>query len=388
MRTKEQHGVRGTGGYRICQNCVMDTTDPSITFDQRGWCDYCRNFHSNIEPRWHPDERGRTELMAMAERIRSEGRSRDYDCIIGISGGVDSSYVTHVATVEMGLRPLIFHVDAGWNSQQAVNNIEKMISALDLDLFTEVIDWREMKDIQLAFLRAQVPHQDTPQDHAFFGALYRFAAQRGFKYVLTGSNYSTESVREPWAWHYTAMDVRQIKDIHGQFGERPLRSFPLTSPFRYKLYYGIVKGMQVAKPLNLVPYVRADAIETLGRDYGWQAYGQKHYESRFTRFYEGYYLPTKFGFDKRRAYLSSLILSGQISREDALTEISQPAYDRETIEKDIRYVAKKLSLSVEDLQELLKGENRTYEDYKNMAWLFRLGIFGLGVLGRADVIQR
>jgi N-acetyl sugar amidotransferase len=366
----------------------MDTTDPSITFDQRGWCDYCRNFHSNIEPRWHPDERGRTELMAMAERIRSEGRSRDYDCIIGISGGVDSSYVTHVATVEMGLRPLIFHVDAGWNSQQAVNNIEKMISALDLDLFTEVIDWREMKDIQLAFLRAQVPHQDTPQDHAFFGALYRFAAQRGFKYVLTGSNYSTESVREPWAWHYTAMDVRQIKDIHGQFGERPLRSFPLTSPFRYKLYYGIVKGMQVAKPLNLVPYVRADAIETLGRDYGWQAYGQKHYESRFTRFYEGYYLPTKFGFDKRRAYLSSLILSGQISREDALTEISQPAYDRETIEKDIRYVAKKLSLSVEDLQELLKGENRTYEDYKNMAWLFRLGIFGLGVLGRADVIQR
>ena len=388
LKVQEHSRVAEAGDYAICQNCIMDTTDPNITFDERGWCDYCRNFYSNVEPRWHPDERGRAELMAIAQRIRSAGKGRDYDCLIGISGGADSSYVTHVAVAEMGLRPLILHVDAGWNSQQAVNNIERIITKLGLDLFTEVIDWREMQDLHLAFLRSQVPHQDTPQDHAFFGALYRFAARRGFRYVLTGSNYSTECVREPWAWHYTAMDVRQIKDIHSRFGQRPLKTFPLTSPLRYKLYYGLLKGMKVVKPLNLVPYIREDAIRTLHREYGWQAYGHKHYESRFTRFYEGYYLRTKFGFDKRRAHFSSLILSGQVTRDEALDHISRPPYDVETIEKDIRYVAKKLGLTTEELEELIEGENRTYNDYNNMAWLFRMGLGGLRMIGRADVIQR
>lgn len=366
----------------------MDTTDPNITFDARGWCDHCRNFHDNIRPRWHPDEEGRTQLESIAERIRRDGRGRDYDCLIGISGGVDSSYVTHVARVKMGLRPLILHVDAGWNTQEAVNNIERVVTRLGLDLHTEVIDWQEMKDLQLAFLRAQVPHVDTPQDHAFFGTLYRYAAANGFRYIVTGSNFSTECVREPWAWHYTAMDVRQINAIHSRFGRRKLRSFPLISPFRYKLYYGLVRGMQVVKPLNLVPYVRAEAIRTLEGEYGWQPYGHKHYESRFTRFCEGYYLPTKFGFDKRRAHFSSQVLSGQMTRDEALERIAQPACDRETAEKDLHYVAKKLGLSASELQALMQGENRSFEDYESMAAFFRLGLVFLRWTGRSTVLKR
>jgi len=217
--------------YAICSNCIMDTTDSNITFDARGWCDYCNNFHANILPNWHPDELGERELQKTISAIKRAGQGRDHDCIIGISGGVDSSYVTYLAKEKYGLRPLLFHVDAGWNSQQAVNNIEKLVDCLDLDLHTEVIDWLEMKDLQLAFFKAQVPHIDTPQDHAFFAALYNFAAKNGFKYILTGANYSTECVSEPLEWHYHASDLRQLLDIHKRFGTRPLATFPQADIF-------------------------------------------------------------------------------------------------------------------------------------------------------------
>ncbi len=212
--------------YRICANCIMDTSDSNITFDSRGWCDYCNNFYKNILPNWHTDERGEKEILRQVERIKRAGRKRDHDCILGISGGVDSSYLALVAKERLGLRPLVFHVDAGWNSQQAVHNIERLVDALGLDLHTEVVDWLEMKDLQLAFFKAQVPHLDTPQDHAFIAALYNFAAKYGFKYILNGGNYSTECVREPLEWHYHASDLRQLRDIHRRFGTRPLRTFP------------------------------------------------------------------------------------------------------------------------------------------------------------------
>lgn len=359
--------------YQICTNCIMDTTDSNITFDEKGWCDYCNNYYSNILPNWHPDERGEREIMARVQKIKADARGRDYDCLLGISGGVDSSYLAYLAKEQFGLRPLIFHVDAGWNSQQAVNNIEMVVDGLGLDLHTEVVNWLEMKDLQLAFFKAGVPHLDTPQDHAFFASLYNFAAKHGIKHILNGGNYSTECVREPLEWHYHASDLRQLKDIHKRFGTRPLKTFPLSDIFTYKIYYRYVKGVQVTRPLNYVPYVKENAMKLLVDRFGWQPYAHKHYESRFTRFYEGYWLPTKFGFDKRRAHFSSLILTKQMSREDALKKIATPAYDESTIAQDFEYVATKLDISVTELQGYLNGPNKSYRDYKSAMPLIHLG---------------
>lgn len=366
----------------------MDTSDSNIVFDDRGWCDYCNNFHRNILPHWHPDARGEAEIMGVAERIRRDGEGKDHDCLIGISGGVDSSYVTYIATERLGLRPLLFHVDAGWNSQEAVNNIEKLVDGIGVDLHTEVVDWPEMQDLQLAFFKAQVPHLDTPQDHAFFAGLYNFAARHGFRYILTGANYSTECVREPLEWHYHASDLRQLKDIHRRFGTRALETFPTSDIFTFKLYYRFVKGIRVVKPLNHVPYLKEDAMDMLVEQFGWQRYSHKHYESRFTRFYEGYWLPAKFGFDKRRAHFSSLILTGQMTRDEALSAIALPAYDEETIAQDFEYVATKLELEVAELRELFEGPNRSYRDYKNSMGLIDIGTKILRAAGVQRAIIR
>jgi len=374
--------------YAICTNCIMDTSDSNIVFDDRGWCDYCNNFHRNILPHWHPDARGEAEIMGVAERIRRDGEGKDHDCLIGISGGVDSSYVTYIATERLGLRPLLFHVDAGWNSQEAVNNIEKLVDGIGVDLHTEVVDWPEMQDLQLAFFKAQVPHLDTPQDHAFFAGLYNFAARHGFRYILTGANYSTECVREPLEWHYHASDLRQLKDIHRRFGTRALETFPTSGIFTFKLYYRFVKGIRVVKPLNHVPYLKEDAMDMLVEQFGWQRYSHKHYESRFTRFYEGYWLPAKFGFDKRRAHFSSLILTGQMTRDEALSAIALPAYDEETIAQDFEYVATKLELEVAELRELFEGPNRSYRDYKNSMGLIDIGTKILRAAGVQRAIIR
>jgi N-acetyl sugar amidotransferase len=359
--------IKGVGArpYAICSNCIMDTSDSNITFDVRGWCDYCNNFQANILPNWHPDETGEREIAPVIERIRRAGKGRDHDCLIGISGGVDSSYVTLLAKEKFGLRPLLYHVDAGWNSQVAVNNIEKLVDGLGLDLHTEVVNWAEMRDLQLAFFKAQVPHIDTPQDHAFFAGLYNFAARHRFKYILTGANYSTECVREPLEWHYHASDLRQLKAIHKRFGTKPLVEFPTAGIFKYKLYYRYLKGVRVVKPLNHVRYLKEEAMAELVRRFGWQRYPHKHYESRFTRFYEGYWLPTKFGYDKRRAHFSSLILTKQMTRDEALARIAEAAYDLDTIEHDFEYVATKLDITVDELRSLMGGENKSYRDYSN-----------------------
>lgn len=374
--------------YEICSHCIMDTSDSNITFDARGWCDYCNNYFDNILPNWHTDERGEREISRQAEEVRRWGRNRSHDCLLGISGGVDSSYLAWLAKEKLGLRPLVFHVDAGWNSQQAVNNIERIVDALGLDLHTEVVNWAEMRDLQLAFFKAQVPHLDTPQDHAFFAALYNFAAKHGFRYILNGGNYSTECVREPLEWHYHASDLRQLKDIHQRFGSQPLETFPLADIFTYKLYYRFVKGIRVLRPLNYVPYIKEDAMQFLVERFGWQRYAHKHYESRFTRFYEGFWLPTKFGFDKRRAHFSSLILTKQMTREEALARIAQPAYDEATIREDFEYVATKLDIGVAELEALLRGSNKSFRDYRSAMPLIQLGTQVMRIFGVQRAIIR
>jgi len=370
-----------TRPYQICNNCIMDTSDSLISFDESGRCEYCDNYYNNILPNWHTDERGEREILAQVERIKEDGKNRDFDCLIGLSGGVDSSYLVYLAKEKFGLRPLLYHVDAGWNSQEAVNNIEKLVDGMGLDLYTEVVNWPEMRDLQLAFFRAGVPHLDTPQDHAFFAGLYNFAARNNVKYILTGANYSTECVREPLEWHYHASDLRQLRDIHRRFGTRPLKSFPLAGILKFKLFYRFVKGVRVVKPLNCIPYFKEAAMQELVDRFGWQRYPHKHYESRFTRFYEGFWLRKKFGYDKRRAHFSSLILTGQLSREEALEKIAQQPYSDEQVRQDFEYIATKLGIEVSELQAMLDGPNHTYRDYRNIMPIMDLGAKILRLLG-------
>lgn len=373
--------------YQICTNCVMDTSDTKITFDANGVCDHCNTFYQKIVPCWHTDERGRQALENIVEQIKKSGAGKDFDCIIGMSGGIDSSYLTYIAKEKLGLRPLVFHVDAGWNSQIAVNNIEKLVDKLCLDLYTEVIDWEEMRDLQLAYFKSGVPHIDTPQDHAFFAMMYNFAEGHNVKYILTGANYSTECIRNPVEWMYYQSDSIQLKDIHRKFGTRPLVTFPLTSILRHKVYLRYFKGIKVINPLNYIPYRKTEAMQLLAEKFGWQAYPQKHFESRFTKFYEGYWLFKKFGYDTRKVQYSSLILTDQMSREEALEKLSHPPYDEDSIKQEFEYVATKLGISVKELQGYMNGSNRSYHDYRSQQNIYLVGaklmrLFGLELGGK------
>jgi N-acetyl sugar amidotransferase len=367
---------------KICIRCVMDYRDSKITFDENGICDHCQNFDNNIKPNWHTDQKGDLELKQITTKIKQEGINKDFDCIIGLSGGLDSSYTAYIAKEIMGLRPLLLHVDAGWNTDQAVSNIEKLVNGLELELYTEVINWKEMQDLQVAFLKSQIPDQDIPQDTAFFSTLYKFAKQHGIKYVLTGGNYSTECCREPDEWGaFPGIDKTLINNIHKNFGSQKLKTFPIIDTLVYKIFYHRILGMKVFKPLNYVPFIKKDAEILLNEKYGWKPFQHKHHESRFTRFYEDYWMPRKFGYEKRRAHFSSLIMTEQMTRESAIERLKTPEMDDQFMKLEFEFVANKLNLSVAELQEIFDGKNKNFHDYKNKYKIFHFGGKILNFLG-------
>ena len=359
--------------YQICSNCIMDTTDSKIVFDKDGRCDHCNNYYNNILPSWQTEKNNEQKLEIVSKHIRDAGKGKEYDCIIGLSGGTDSSYLTYIAKEKMRLRPLIYTVDTGWNLNVAVENIEKIVKALNLDMYTEVIKWDEMRDLQIAFFKSQVPYQDLPQDHVIFAGLYNYAVKKGIKYVLTGSNIDTECVRPPIEWVHLN-DLRLIKDIHDKFGKVKLKTLPMCSMFKYRLYYTYIKKMKRVAPLDIINYEKEQAERELCEKFGWQKYENKHYENIFTRFYEGYYLLKKFGYDKRKPHYSNLILTGQMKREEALEKLNESPYSKELMQEDMEYIAKKLGVSLKEFEKIINGENKNYKDYRNSLGLIEFSI--------------
>lgn len=353
---------------RVCSVCVMDDSNPVIVFDDRGQCNCCRDAVARREHEWWPDERGAARMEALVTMLKAEGEGRDYDAMVGLSGGIDSAYLAHLMKSRYGLRLLAVHVDGGWNSAPAVRNIESIVRKLDIDLHTYVVEWQEMRDLQLAFLRAGVLNQDIPQDHAFFSTLYRTAARFGLKHFLSGVNYASESVVPP-AWGYPSMDGTHVRGVHARFGRRPLKSFPIMGLPEFLWTTRVRRSLTKHKPLDFIAYDKEAAKEELTREYRWRDYGGKHSESRFTKFYQESYLPRKFGFDKRRLHLSSLIVSGQLTRQAALEELSRPIADPVQLRRDVRFVAKKLGIGAEELESLISAAPVPHEAYPNEQYL-------------------
>lgn len=366
--------------FQRCTRCVMDTTDSKIEFDKDGVCDHCRNFDKNIKPYWNAKTERLNDLEVIAKKIRNDGKYNDYDCIVGLSGGADSSYLAYIAKELMHLRPLVLVVDTGWNLNVAVENIEKIVKGLNLDMYTEVVNWKEMRDFQLAMFKSQISSQDAPQDHAIFAGLYNYAVKHNIKYVLTGSNNSTEFIRPPLEWLYMN-DLRLFKDIHKKFGKVPLKTFPQCSMFKYRLLYRYIYGMKRIYPLDYVVYDKPEVEKFLHEKYGWMRYENKHYENVFTRFFEGYYLPKKFGFDTRKNVYSTQILAGTMTRDEALELLKKPAYDPDLMEQDKEYVAKKLGISVKEFDDIIARKNKTPFDYDNSYWIIKLAVAACKLLG-------
>lgn len=345
-----------------CTRCIMDTTDPEITFDAQGICNHCHEFDQVTSKRWFPNAEGQQKLEALVAQLKKEGEGKSYDCILGLSGGLDSSYLALIMK-DHDLRPLVVHVDAGWNSEDAVKNIKTVVDYCDFKLHTKVVDWEEVKDLQLAYLKAGVANQDVVQDHAFFANLYHFAVDNDIRYVINGGNIATESTF-PSVWHHAAMDEISLKAIHKKYGQVSLRDYQTISFFEYYVYFPFVKKMTAVRPLNLMPYSKEIALERL-QAIGYISYERKHGESRFTKFFQNYYLPKKFNIDKRKSHLSSLIMSGVLTREQALEKINEPLYDEVELIEDKAFIAEKLGISVAELDKYVNEPGRHYTDFPN-----------------------
>ena len=348
---------------RICTRCVMDTTATEITFDDKGICNFCDTYDKVTTKDLYADKGGKERLDNLIQQIKKDGKNKQYDCLIGISGGVDSSYVAYLVKKVYGLRVLAIHLDNGWNSELAVANVEHIVKKLDIDLSTYVLDWKEFKDIQNSFLKASVSNIEIPTDHAIWALLIKTAAKHKIKYIIAGNNVVTESIM-PGSWLYGSKDSRFIKAIHKIYGKVKLKTYPSLSTFDY-VDFLLLRGIRWVPILNYIQYVKKDAKQFLIDEFEWRDYGGKHYESIFTRFFHAYYLPVKFGYDLRKSYLSALVCSGQMSREEALLELETPPISNELFIQDRDYVIKKLGLTESEFEQIIKNPNKTFADYPN-----------------------
>lgn len=374
--------------YQICTKTVMDTSDTKITFNDQGISDHALDFEKNVLPTYGNFEEREKDLYKIVEKIKKGGKNKEYDCLLGLSGGLDSSYMLHFAIKELGLRPLVFHVDCGWNTDNSVHNINALIDSLKVDLYTDVVDWEQMRKLQLVFFKSGLPNIDIPQDHAYIAALHKYANKFKIKYILNGGNIATEGVRNPLEFFYYGTDMVQLKYIIKKFGEPKLNKLNFSSVYNHKIYMRFIKGVKVLKPLNYINFNKLKVTSLLQKLYGWKPHAQKHFESRFTRFYEGFWLPKRFGFDTRRVQLSSLILSGQMTRDKALEILESLALDEDMIKNEFDFVARKLEISKDELNYYLTMPKKFYWDYPNQLKIFNLGAKILKIFGSEFSIKR
>lgn len=345
--------------YKICKKCVMDTSDPKIRFDKNGVCNYCRSYEESKKMYTPKVEEKSKHLRDMVDFCKKKGKGKKYDCIIGISGGVDSTYVAYKVK-ELGLRPLAVHLDNGWDAELAVSNIHTVLKKLDIELYTYVLDWEEFRSLQVAFLKASTPDSEIPTDHAITTVLKSFAIDEDVP-LIWGVNFSSESIL-PRAWSQGHMDWGYIKNVNKVFGKKKLKNFPHYSVYK-RIYWKRIKGIRIFSLLDYIDYDKEKAKKYLIEKLGWRDYGGKHHESIYTKFFQAYILPTKFGFVKKRAHLSSLILAGQMTREAALKELEKPLYDEDELQEHLIYVPKKLGLTKEEFEEIMNTPPRKYEDF-------------------------
>jgi N-acetyl sugar amidotransferase len=354
---------------KVCSRCVMDTTASEIVFDQDGVCNFCHHYDTNLVKDLFSDKDGEERIEKLIEQIKAKGKNRKYDCLIGISGGVDSSYVAYLVKKKYGLRVFAVHLDNGWNSELAVANVEQILKRLDIDLYTYVLDWKEFRDIQISFLKSGISNIEIPTDHAIWALLIKTAAKMNIPYIIAGNNVVTESIM-PESWLYGSKDSKLIKAIHNKYGKIKMKTYPRLTTFDYVKYL-LVRGIRWVPILNYIPYVKADAKKLLIDELGWRDYGGKHYESIFTRFFHAYYLPNKFGYDLRKSYLSALICSGQITREEAMDELKCPPAKQDMLIADKEYAMKKLGLNDTDFESIMTAPNKTFSDYPNSDGLWK-----------------
>jgi N-acetyl sugar amidotransferase len=358
--------------YQICTRCIMDTSDPGIEFDAQGICNRCRHCEFMFAARLPSPQEREQLLQDLVAQIKHEGRNKEYDCIIGVSGGVDSTYVAYVVKKQLGLRPLAVHLDNGWDSELAVANIEKCLKTLDIDLYTYVMDWDEFRELQLAFLRASTPDSEAPTDHAINSILKWKANQIGTRWLLMGNNLATENIRVT-TWSMGQLDWRYIRSINRLFGKGPLKSFPHCSIWQ-DAWLRWVKRQRMVDVLDYVDYNKEQALQTLSRELGYVRYSGKHHESVYTRFYQSYILPRKFGYDKRRIHLSGLIMSGQMSREQALQDMTREIESAEQLRQDKIFVLKKFGLTEQEFDAIMALPPKSFWDYPSNEKLLAMRI--------------
>ena len=369
--------------YRKCTKCLMDTTDKDIFFDENGVCNHCIKGEELLAKVVFTPEQEKENLEKITKKVKDANTKSDYDAILGISGGVDSSYLAYLMK-EIGLKVLLLHCDNGWNSKTAVENIKKIVAKTGYDLETYVINWKEFKDLQRSFIKAGVIDIEVLTDHANRAAMFMVSKKHKIKYVVSGANYATEhSMPKSWVWN--KRDLMNIKGIHKQFGSVPLKTFPTLGSFEILVYTELGLRLKYIEPLNSIVYRKDKAMEKLHEYFGWEYYGGKHYESMFTKFYQGYILPTKFNADKRKVHLSDLMRNGEITYEEAEAELNLPIYNKVELKRDREFFLKKLGFTEKEFSDIIESKPHEHDEYPTdklyIGFVQKIGKFVYKILG-------